>query len=557
MKAKRSAIRARLWQLALATCVLGAGSLALGAESKTAPAAKPEPKQRTPDDVEKRIHHLIGQLGDKDYAVRERAQEELAKFGFLAFDALNAAANHEDFEIASRVRYLLRLIRSQWTTENDPAEARQLLERYELLPIDERARRISRLVRMPGGGGIPALCRLIRFEKLSWLSGYAAMQILYHEPMDRDGWTRLAKALRENLLGSQRPPAQWLLSYVRLREDPKSAMEAWARLAEAEVQAAGTGGDQSPPGVASLLVYLLADAQARLDDPALADRTAEQARKLGGGADPAHFRVRLQNALALRRRGRFAWAEAEYRQVADAAPALLKVHASIYLSEMLHDRGEHLRAAEARRTAHELLAGLSPAAREQLTEELLAFDMDPSEVPARMNYFYACHWQQQGDRAKQRKYLEEAIRANAFEADTLIALHRLPDPSPADSEKTRKLVEKAVEHLRREVQQSPDDPVAYNQAAWLMGNTRVSVDEALKLAHKAVALDPDNGAYLDTLAHVCFVQGDLDGAVRYQTRAAEVEPHSGMIQSELKVFRAAQQERSKQPKTPSTPNRKG
>ena len=106
-------------------------STACPAAEQPAPVTKT--KAAATGQAEKRIEQLIAQLGDKDYNVRQRAQDELAKLGFLAFDALNAASNHEDFEIASRARYLLRLIRTQWTTDKDPPETRKLLEGYELI----------------------------------------------------------------------------------------------------------------------------------------------------------------------------------------------------------------------------------------------------------------------------------------------------------------------------------------------------------------------------------------------------------------------------------------
>ena len=45
-----------------------------------------------------RVNKLVKQLGDKDYYVRQRAQEELARTGFAAFDALSAATTDEDLE---------------------------------------------------------------------------------------------------------------------------------------------------------------------------------------------------------------------------------------------------------------------------------------------------------------------------------------------------------------------------------------------------------------------------------------------------------------------------
>jgi len=531
---------------------LAAGSVCLAAEPDP-PTSKPA----APGSSDKRIERLIAQLGDADYAVRQRAQDELSKVGFQAFDALNAASNHPDFEIASRARYLLRLILSQWTSDEDPPEARKLLEGYDLLPLEERAGRITRLILLPNGGGIAVVCRLIRFEKSNLLASHAALEVLRHEPLDHSGWSRLVTTLRKYLSGTQRRPAQWLLTYVTLHDDPRAALDAWAKLSKEEEQVLHAHPEQTVRGAAILLAYLLAGAQARLGDQAAAERTAGHARELGGGREESQIRERLRIASSLRRRGWGPWAEAEFRRAAETGPVVYKVAALVDLSEMLHDQGRSLQAAEARKEVLDAINRIPALARDQTRETLALAHLDPAEVTARMNYFFACHWERQGDRAKQRQYLEQAIRSSPFELDTLIALSRLPDQTEAERKKTRQRIDKAAEVLRREIQEDPDLPNAYNQAAWLIGNTQGNLDEALRFAQKAVELDPDNGAYLDTLAHVYFSRGDLDQAIRYQSRAVEVEPYSGQIVGELKVFRDAAEKGKKAKKPSSPPDRKG
>jgi len=78
--------------------------------------------------------------------------------------------------------------------------------------------------------------------------------------------------------------------------------------------------------------------------------------------------------------------------------------------------------------------------------------------------------------------------------------------------------------------------VVYNEFAWLVGNTIGDVDEAIRLSHKSLDIMPDNGGFFDTLAHCYHRKGDYAAAVKYQRRAIELEPHSGIIQRKMKVF---------------------
>jgi tetratricopeptide (TPR) repeat protein len=476
------------------------------------------------------IHKWIRELGDDEFAVRERAQEQLARVGFHACDALTEASNSQDLEVASRARYLLRIMKVQWTTEGDPLEVKEILKDYESEPADQRLVGIRRLAALHGGQGAAGLCRIVRFEKSELLSKYAALAILEYDPQDSPGRERLARLLRKQLGLCRRTPAQWLLAYADLWDKPAEGLAALARLVDAEQQSLGPSKSETGGPIVISLIYQLAMAQAELGDPASADQTARRARRLQAGDSLAGLLVHLGAADGLRRRGRFDWAEAEFRLVMAASVPEVAMYGRSGLAEMLHDRGEDLRAAQ-------VLEEISQAAGRR-SRIFPGGDPDHRSLAARMNYYYACHWAAEGDLQKHRQYLDAAIRLDPTEIDVLIARHRLAGAEPEYRRQTDELIAQAAKDLREKIRAMPEEAESYyNQLAWLLGNTGGDFNEALQAAQQAVAAKPDSGAYYDTLAHVYAGRGDYANAVRYQTRAAELEPHSGLILGELAAFR--------------------
>ncbi len=80
-----------------------------------------------------------------------------------------------------------------------------------------------------------------------------------------------------------------------------------------------------------------------------------------------------------------------------------------------------------------------------------------------------------------------------------------------------------------------------NQIAWMVVEMKMSgqdVDEKLlaaatKLANDAATREPENGAVLDTLAHLVHMGGDLDKAIEIQKRAVK---HAGGQTEETEAF---------------------
>ena len=88
-------------------------------------------------------------------------------------------------------------------------------------------------------------------------------------------------------------------------------------------------------------------------------------------------------------------------------------------------------------------------------------------------------------------------------------------------------VEQSEELFRRLVAEAPDDANAANYLGYMWANREVHLDEALELINAAVAIDPDNSAYLDSLGWVHYRLGNIDEAERWLRRAIDVDGNLG------------------------------
>ena len=69
----------------------------------------------------------------------------------------------------------------------------------------------------------------------------------------------------------------------------------------------------------------------------------------------------------------------------------------------------------------------------------------------------------------------------------------------------------------------PEFAPALNYLGYMNADRKVKVAEAVTLIEKAVALDPENGAYLDSLGWALYRQGRLAEAEDYLRRAVVKE----------------------------------
>ncbi|MEX2560556.1 MAG: tetratricopeptide repeat protein, partial [Pirellulales bacterium] len=288
-----------------------------------------------------------------------------------------------------------------------------------------------------------------------------------------------------------------------------------------------------------LLLYTLADARDAQGNEALARETAERALKLNEGDQRQHWIV----ADALQRRGQRKWAEGEYNLVIGQGEpgAPITLISQFRLAELMHDRGDDLAAAGVLEAA---VKGMESNVKQGKEDANLGRDV--TAVASRLHFFHACHLDTKGDYAGHVDRLEQALAQDPLDADVLIALYRLASATPEQKERTREGIRNAVEEFRRQIQRHPEDSTPYNQLAWLVSNTEGDQKEALESSLKSLELvrkseesRVNEAGYLDTLAHCYYAQGDFERAVQTQSKAVELDPHSGLMNRQLALFREA------------------
>jgi tetratricopeptide (TPR) repeat protein len=77
----------------------------------------------------------------------------------------------------------------------------------------------------------------------------------------------------------------------------------------------------------------------------------------------------------------------------------------------------------------------------------------------------------------------------------------------------------AEKALLKVLEQSPEDPLALNNLAYMYLENNVNPSKALKMVQQALILEPNNGAYLDTLGWAYYKLGKYKDARKHIERA--------------------------------------
>jgi tetratricopeptide (TPR) repeat protein len=97
----------------------------------------------------------------------------------------------------------------------------------------------------------------------------------------------------------------------------------------------------------------------------------------------------------------------------------------------------------------------------------------------------------------------------------------------------QKLYDQAEMELRRGLQLAPDFAPLENYLGYMLAERGQKLDEAITMLKKAVKFDPQNGAYLDSLAWAYYKQGQYAMADDYERKAALRMPNDPTVMDHL------------------------
>ena len=97
----------------------------------------------------------------------------------------------------------------------------------------------------------------------------------------------------------------------------------------------------------------------------------------------------------------------------------------------------------------------------------------------------------------------------------------------------QKKYDQAEQTFRQVLQQDPNNTMTLNYLGYMLADRNTRLEEALTLIKKAVSMDPQNGAYLDSLGWAYFRIGNYDLAEENLRKAADKTPNDATIQDHL------------------------
>ena len=530
------------------------------------------------ESARQQIRHWVQQLGDDSFLVRQRAENLLIRTGIQAYPELQRAKLSHDLEIVRRSEYVLSQI-EQTFRDLENQETATWIQFYMLAPTPATKARIIWILADPTsdlsrGEGLQTLCRFVRFEENPALRLEAVKTLIASPPTLptlRQNWYR---HIRDSFNEFDDDGLhQSLARYAKLWCVLDSADNKITAIFQDRVRQVGAETLRllerpentlpSGSGIDILLHYAVAELQDaagltedRNKTAALALAVQPQVTELPeipiGDVDSnlpmfEHFHA----GQILRWRFRFHWAFAHFQKVMETGHIILRIRASeeaakialhfadYALASTLWDKHiEFLDSAEYR--AEHDPSNQIPQAHKQKTYCLAAKAADEENWDEVRNGIM---------KAWSVKQTLLDMTDIATDVDLVILAHRLCKRQPDIDQEFKERMDSVHKQLWQRIVQRyelmpyeyrlSDMPNTCNLGAWMLANTGGDYAAALTLVESALNVIPDDASILDTLAHVYFLGGKIDEAIRTQERVVRMAPESVVFRQTLERFKRA------------------
>ena len=538
---------------------------------------------------------LIRRLGDADPSARDAAAAALKTMGNAARHELLAASRTDDPQIAPAAGEILAAI--PWWIESDSAETRQLLEGYAARPPEQRAMLMDALARTARTEANDVLLRVASDDSSEEVAWHAAS--LLRRRADAKLWASvrsldLANASPPILtlaarayLANDAKAADELLRRVTDGPAPEgiNGVGEWIDVASLLVGAAayeGRWGDAIAlqRGIVTRLESLhdtrpLVQRATRIHKLQLFMLHARGGPELGYADDAARWPDEARSvalyvwATWFERAGMTPIAELLAR-VASVRPMPETIEPSLIASALEwleHDEWvdtELARAAarlddrpvfeETTQAAYQLAQRHTDAGQWAAAVKLLdalqrasSSLADPDNIGSGVDdSALGClrAWNQlrlcdaAGDLAGVEAELARLIpRMTNLRTDvpTYVVLYLRAHGRGREAEK---VAEDHATMLRADVDAAPRSAKPLNSLAWFLSRTNAPGEEAVDASSRAIEIEPDNYAFLDTAADAAFTSGDAKRAVALETRALRIRPCDAFLKTQLTRFAA-------------------
>ena len=120
------------------------------------------------------------------------------------------------------------------------------------------------------------------------------------------------------------------------------------------------------------------------------------------------------------------------------------------------------------------------------------------------------------DAPAQREQVDQLLKLEPLSSDIVLEIVPYLRSIGRDDDASR-IFDRAYKSTKAALEADPQNPLLCNELAWLCARSGERPAEALELASRTIAAEPDTAAYLDTAAEANFRVGNIKEAIRLES----------------------------------------